>query len=57
MSKRPTPATIDDYIATHPPKVQAVLKKIRGLVAASAPEATKRISYGMPAFAQDGIII
>jgi uncharacterized protein YdhG (YjbR/CyaY superfamily) len=57
MSKQSAPATIDAYIAAHPPKVRAVLEKIRGLVAATAPRATERISYGMPAFAQDGIII
>lgn len=48
---------IDDYIATFPPRIQAILRKIRATVAATAPDASEKISYRMPAFAQDGILI
>jgi uncharacterized protein YdhG (YjbR/CyaY superfamily) len=48
---------IDEYIATFPPRVQAILRKIRATVAAAAPDASEKISYRMPAFAQDGILI
>lgn len=48
---------IDEYIATFPPSVQAILRKIRATVAATAPDALEKIGYQMPAFAQDGILI
>jgi len=55
VSKRP--ATVDDYIAACPPPVQPVLQKIRATVARAAPDAQELISYRMPAFAQNGILI
>jgi uncharacterized protein YdhG (YjbR/CyaY superfamily) len=51
------PRDIDAYIATCPPRVQPILRKIRATVAAAAPDATEKISYRMPAFAQNGILI
>jgi uncharacterized protein YdhG (YjbR/CyaY superfamily) len=51
------PKDIDAYIAGFPPDVQTILKKIRATVASAAPDADERISYRMPAFAQDGILI
>ena len=48
---------ISGYIATCPPGVRAILRKIRATVAAAAPDASEKISYGMPAFAQDGILV
>jgi len=48
---------VDEYIAAFPPHVRAILRKIRATVAAAAPEASEKISYRMPAFAQDGILI
>ena len=49
--------SIDEYIATFPPGVRTILRKIRATVAATAPDASEKISYRMPAFAQDGILI
>ena len=58
MSKQPKPPkNIDEYIAAHPPKVQAILRKLRATVRKAAPEAEERISYRMPAFFQEGVII
>ena len=54
---KPAPRTIDDYIATFPPKVRTILKKIRATVTRAAPHAEEVISYRMPAFTQDGILI
>jgi uncharacterized protein YdhG (YjbR/CyaY superfamily) len=48
---------VDEYIATFPPGVRTILRKIRTTVAATAPNALEKISYRMPAFAQDGILI
>lgn len=50
-------ATIDDYIATFPPKIQAILKKICLTVKRAAPQAEEKISYRMPAFFQGGALI
>jgi uncharacterized protein YdhG (YjbR/CyaY superfamily) len=57
--KRGTAAVrgIDEYIAAFPPAVQAILRKIRATAAAAAPDASEKISYRMPAFAQDGILV
>ena len=48
---------IDEYIASFPPDVRAILRRIRATVAATAPDASEKISYRMPAFVQDGILI
>ena len=57
MRKSSTPATIDEYIATFPSDVQAILQKIRATVAKAVPRAHERISYRIPAFALDGDVI
>jgi uncharacterized protein YdhG (YjbR/CyaY superfamily) len=49
--------TIDDYIAQCSPEAQGVLRKIREIVRKVAPEAEERVSYGMPAFALNGMLI
>jgi uncharacterized protein YdhG (YjbR/CyaY superfamily) len=51
------PRTIDEYIAPFAPKTRAILKKIRATVGTAAPDAEEVISYRMPAFKQDGILI
>jgi uncharacterized protein YdhG (YjbR/CyaY superfamily) len=51
------PATIDDYIASRPPAVRPILKKIRATVRKAAPESIEKISYRMPAFFQNGVLI
>ena len=51
------PATIDEYIAYHPLPVQALLNEMRNAVREAAPGASERISYGMPAFSLNGIIV
>ena len=51
------PNSIDEYIAGFPADVQAILERIRVTVAKAAPGARERISYRMPAFEQDGILL
>jgi len=57
MKDQPQATTIAEYIAACPPPVRPILEKIRGIVSAAAPAAVEQISYGMPAFSQDGMII
>ena len=51
------PETIDAYIATFPPRVRTILRKIRRVVRAAAPEAREAISYRMPAFKGHGVLL
>jgi uncharacterized protein YdhG (YjbR/CyaY superfamily) len=48
---------VDKYISTFPEDVQAVLSKIRATIKAAAPEAEETISYQMPAFRQNKILV
>jgi uncharacterized protein YdhG (YjbR/CyaY superfamily) len=50
-------ATIDAYIATFPKGVQDILEALRATIRAAAPDAVEKISYQMPAFAQNGILV
>ena len=57
MRASPAPTNIDDYIDAFPPKVQVILERIRRTVRKAAPEAEEIISYRMPAFRQNGILV
>lgn len=46
--------TIDEYISQFPPEVQEILKKLRTVIKAAAPEAEEKISWQMPTFALHG---
>jgi len=49
--------TIDEYIATFPENVQIILEELRQAIRESAPEAEEAISYQMPAFKLNGILV
>lgn len=49
--------SIDEYIATFPAPIQALLQEIRATIKAAAPDAQEIISYQMPAFAQKGNLV
>jgi uncharacterized protein YdhG (YjbR/CyaY superfamily) len=44
------PATIDEYISAFPANIQQKLQELRAIIHAAAPQATEKISYGMPTF-------
>jgi uncharacterized protein YdhG (YjbR/CyaY superfamily) len=48
---------IDAYIAAYPPDVQAILQKIRELIQEAVPQASEKISYGVPTFTLNGNLI
>lgn len=54
---RPTPTTIDEYIAACPPDVQVILRKIRRTIRAAAPDAQETISYRIPTFTLHGVLV
>lgn len=51
------PSTVDEYIAGFDPKTAAELQKIRETIRKAAPGAQEVISYGMPAYKQNGILV
>jgi uncharacterized protein YdhG (YjbR/CyaY superfamily) len=51
----PPPKTVEEYIANAPPEFQAALRHICTTIRAIAPDAEEGISYGMPAFRQNGM--
>jgi uncharacterized protein YdhG (YjbR/CyaY superfamily) len=55
-SKKPL-QSIEAYIAQFPPEIQEILQNIRKTIHAAAPEATEKISYGMPTFYLSGNLV
>jgi len=51
------PTTIDEYIAQCPEDMQPILEKIRTVIKESAPGAVEKISYQMPAFYLNSILV
>ena len=56
-ANEPLPNTVDEYIATFPKKVQVILNRVRKNVRKAAPDAAEKISYRMPAYTQDGVLV
>lgn len=50
-------ASVADYIAAQPKDRQAILKKVRAAIRKAAPKAEEGISYGMPAYKQNGPLV
>ncbi len=48
---------ITDYILQSPPSVQSKLNQMRDAIRETAPEATEKISYGMPTFYLNGNLV
>jgi uncharacterized protein YdhG (YjbR/CyaY superfamily) len=53
----PNAATIDEYIAAFPPDIQQTLSELRAFIKEEVPEATEKISYGMPTFYLNGNLL
>ena len=51
------PNSIDDYIKQFNPEVQEILMTIRKVIHEAAPDANEKISYQMPAFELNGILV
>ena len=54
---REKPANIGEYISGFAPEVQAILERIRSTVHEAAPAAQETISYQIPAFTLNGVIV
>jgi len=57
MKKPASINTIDDYIAICPEPIRKRLIELRTAVKKGAPKAEEKISYQMPAFFQNGILV
>ena len=49
--------TVDEYIAQFPNEVQTLLVKVRDAIKQVAPNSIERISYRMPAYSQNKILV
>ena len=46
--------SVDEYIATHPEDVRAILQRVRSIIRKAVPGAEEAISYQIPAYKLDG---
>ena len=56
MTKK-TPKNFDDYVDRLPEEVQRRLQKMRLTIKKAAPQAKETISYGIPAFTLNGLLV
>lgn len=56
-TSRKTPKNFDDYLDRFPKDAQQRLQKMRLTVKKAAPQAKERISYGIPAFTLNGMLV
>ena len=57
MPNAAKPENIDEYISGFPEDTRIILEKMRATIRSAAPEAEETISYRMPAFKQNGILV
>jgi uncharacterized protein YdhG (YjbR/CyaY superfamily) len=57
MTAGPKPSTIDDYLNGLPGDRRAALEDLRAKILAVVPEAQECISYQMPAFRLNGVVV
>lgn len=51
------PVDVDAYIAAFPEETQVLLQSMRSIITKAAPKAQEIISYGMPAYKQDSVLV
>ena len=49
--------SVDQYIGTFPASTKKLLKEMRRTIKDAAPDAEELISYNMPAFKQEGMLV
>jgi len=54
---RAIPKSVDEYLAAVPDPARTTLSKIRATIRSVAPEATEKISYGIPSFQYKGGLV
>jgi uncharacterized protein YdhG (YjbR/CyaY superfamily) len=56
-SKEKAPRSVDEYVSKFPKDVRDKLESIRGAIRQAAPDANEVISYGMPAFKRNRVLV
>src|SRR5258705_13762132 len=56
-TKPAPPKNVDEYLAAQPKKVQSILNKLRSTIKSAAPKADEVISYQMPAYKYNGMLV
>jgi uncharacterized protein YdhG (YjbR/CyaY superfamily) len=54
---RKMPKDVDEYIARHSHEDQRLLRQMRATIHKAAPDATEKISYGIPTFYLNGNLV
>ncbi len=57
MAAKPKVTTIDEYLANLPEDQRVALEKLRKTIRSAAPQAEECISYQIPSFRQDGMLV
>jgi uncharacterized protein YdhG (YjbR/CyaY superfamily) len=57
MSRKSKSKTIDQYLAGLNPDQRAALQRLREIIRAAAPDAEECISYQLPAFRLEGMLV
>lgn len=57
LSKAPVAVNVDTYIAGFPASTQKLLQQVRDTIIKAAPGAEELISYAMPAYKKDGMLV
>lgn len=57
MDKKAGVTTVDEYIAQFPEDIQQIMAEIRKVIHEAAPGATERISYQIPGFYLNGMLV
>lgn len=57
MKSQPVAKDIDEYISQFPVSIREQLEILREVITEAAPKAVEVISYGMPAFKQNSVLV
>jgi uncharacterized protein YdhG (YjbR/CyaY superfamily) len=58
LKRSSAPQSVDEYLARVPQPARRTLNKMRATIRSAVPaEATETISYGMPAFRHNGVLV
>lgn len=56
MKTQASSASVSDYLKAFPAPTRKLLKQLRALIRKAAPGAVEKMSYGMPAYALNGVL-
>ena len=48
---------IDEYLASFPDNIRQILEQLRAIIKNAAPNSVELISYNMPAYKQNGVLV